>query len=63
MNRSGNVFMKNMFCGVVSETDNGYQFTYTNAYLKNETAQAVSITLPLREKAYESKTLFAFFDG
>lgn len=63
MNRSGNVYMKNVFCGVVSETDDGYLFVYDKEYLQNNAAEAVSLTLPLNEKAYESKTLFAFFDG
>ncbi len=63
MNRSGNVYMKNVFCGVVSETDDGYLFLYDKEYLQNNDAEAVSLTLPLNEKAYQSKTLFAFFDG
>ena len=63
MNRSGNVYMKNVFCGVVSETDAGYSFEYNKDYLKNELAEAISITLPLTDKTYQSKTLFAFFDG
>lgn len=63
MNRSGNVFMKNIFCGVVSETDKGYLFQYDSNYLQNNAAQAVSLTLPLDQKPYQSKTLFAFFDG
>lgn len=63
MNRSGNVYMKNVFCGVVSETDDGYLFLYDKEYLQNNDAEVVSLTLPLNEKAYQSKTLFAFFDG
>ncbi|MCF8322469.1 MAG: HipA N-terminal domain-containing protein [Flavobacterium sp.] len=63
MNRSGDVYMKNVFCGVVSETDDGYLFLYDKEYLQNNDAEAVSLTLPLNEKAYQSKTLFAFFDG
>ncbi|MFI0490649.1 HipA N-terminal domain-containing protein [Flavobacterium sp.] len=63
MNRSGNVYMKNVFCGVVSETDDGYLFEYNKDYLQNNQSQAVSLTLPLTEPAYKSKTLFAFFDG
>jgi serine/threonine-protein kinase HipA len=55
MNRSGKVYMKNVFCGVVSETDADY--------LRNNQAQAISLTMPLTEKPYQSKTLFAFFDG
>ena len=63
MNRSGNVYIKNIFCGVISETDAGYSFEYNKNYLQNNIAEAVSLTLPLREKVYQSKTLFAFFDG
>jgi serine/threonine-protein kinase HipA len=63
MNRSGKVYLKNVFCGVVSETDAGYSFVYNQDYLENKQAQAVSQTLPLTEKPYQSKTLFAFFDG
>jgi serine/threonine-protein kinase HipA len=63
MNRSGKVFMKNQYCGTITETDDGYLFWYDSQYLKTETAQAVSLTMPITEKPYKSKTLFAFFDG
>lgn len=63
MNRSGKVFLKNQYCGLVNETDEGYSFAYDLLYLKNENAQAVSPTLPLTVEPYYSKTLFAFFDG
>lgn len=63
MNRSGNVYMKNVFCGLVSETDDGYFFVYNKEYLNTDNAMPVSLTLPLTEKPYKSKTLFAFFDG
>ncbi len=55
--------MKNIFCGVVSETDAGYSFVYNKNYLQNNDAQAISLTLPLTDKPYQSKTLFSFFDG
>ncbi len=63
MNRTGNVYMKEQFCGLVSESDDGYLFVYNTQYLQNQSAQAVSCSLPLTEKPYHSKTLFAFFDG
>ena len=63
MNRSGKVYMKNQYCGLLSETDEGYLFVYDLFYLKNSGAQFVSPTFPLTEKPYFSKTLFAFFDG
>lgn len=63
MNRSGNVYLKNVFCGMVSETDYGYMFAYDYNFVLTKDAQAVSVTLPVIEKPYQSKTLFPFFDG
>jgi serine/threonine-protein kinase HipA len=63
MNRSGKVYLKNVFCGVVSETDAGYLFEYNQEYLSLSDAQPVSLTMPLTDKHFQSKTLFAFFDG
>ena len=63
MNRSGNVYVKELFCGIIYENEDGYFFGYDTNYLKLENAEAVSLTLPLTDKTYHSKTLFAFFDG
>ena len=63
MNRSGKVYLKNVFCGVISETDAGYSFEYIQEYLTLSDAQPVSLTMPLTDQPFQSKTLFAFFDG
>lgn len=63
MNRSGKVYMKNEYCGTISETDDGYSFEYATEYLQSESAESISFTLPLSTQPYKSKTLFAFFDG
>ena len=61
--RTAYVYVRNIFAGVLCETDEGYSFSYDEQYLSREDASAVSLTLPLSEKAYTSKTLFPFFDG
>lgn len=61
--RTAYVFIQNVYAGTLSETDNGYSFSYDENYLKKEYALAVSLTLPLQTDAFESKTLFPFFDG
>lgn len=61
--RQGKVFVEDYFAGIISETASGFTFVYDEAYLNSENALPVSITLPLRQEAYESKTLFSFFDG
>lgn len=63
MNRSGKVFLKNVFCGLIYENEEGYFFQYDDSYLKSENACAISLTLPLTHLVYSSKTLFPYFDG
>lgn len=61
--RKAYVYVRNVFAGILSETDSGYMFAYDEEYLKSETASAVSLTLPLASTPYTSGTLFPFFDG
>mgnify|MGYP004691334079 CR=1 FL=1 len=61
--RTAFVYVRNTFAGILKETDNGYSFQYDKNYLHSEKPSAVSITLPLTEEEYTSKTLFSFFDG
>ncbi len=61
--RKAYVYIQNIFAGVLSETDEGYSFSYTSDYLSRDDSGAVSLTLPLTEQTYTSKTLFSFFDG
>lgn len=61
--RTAYVYIRHNFAGMLCETDEGYSFSYDRQYLNSETASSVSLTLPLSEKTYTSKTLFPFFDG
>lgn len=61
--RTGYIYVRNIYAGELSEEDDGYRFVYDREYLNSEKASAVSLTLPLREEPYVSKTLFSFFDG
>ncbi len=63
MNRSAKVFYKEVHCGFLNESDDGYEFQYLNEYASNLNNSPVSLTLPLALNKYESKTLFSFFDG
>jgi serine/threonine-protein kinase HipA len=55
--------MHDSVAGYLSETEGGYAFAYDDAYLRSDTAAAVSLTLPLSSKPYQSNVLFPFFDG
>jgi serine/threonine-protein kinase HipA len=61
--RKAYVYVRNVFAGTLYETDEGYSFLYDEDYLKSDTASAVSLTLPISNEEYRSKTLFPFFDG
>jgi len=63
MNRKAIVLMYGYKAGELEETPDGYVFQYDAEYLENPDTQAISLTLPLTEKAYTSPTLFSFFDG
>lgn len=61
--RTAYVYVRNIFAGVLKETDNGYSFKYDTDYLQNKNVSAVSLTLPLQAEEYTSKTLFSFLTG
>lgn len=61
--RTACIFVRSRYAGLLSETEDGYIFAYDADYLAGSGASAVSLTLPLREEPYRSKTLFPFFDG
>ena len=63
MSKKAKVFYQDRFAGVISETDKGYLFQYEKEYLQMENVKPVSLTLPLQEGYFESKTMFPFFDG
>lgn len=57
------VLVDDVFVGILTEDDMGYEFRYDSGYLQLDVAVAVSLTLPLTEKPYREKVLFPFFDG
>ena len=63
MNRSGKVLYKDKPVGIVWQDDEGYGFRYDIEYTKEPTAIPVSLTLPIRQEPYLSKTMIPFFDG
>ncbi len=61
--RQAEIYRKGILAGILTEDGGEYRFCYDEAYLKNEDAQPVSLTLPLQTEAYISPVLFPFFDG
>jgi serine/threonine-protein kinase HipA len=62
--RRAQVFYKGILAGSLQETESGkYRFHYDQSYLDRTDPQPVSITLPLQAEAFDSPTMFPFFDG
>lgn len=61
--KKAEVYNNNILAGILIENENGFYFQYDETYLSNAENKAVSLTLPLQEKAYTEKVLFPFFDG
>lgn len=61
--RKAEIYYQNTLAGLLEETDSCYRFSYNPAYLQQEHALPISLTMPLSGVAYESKVLFPFFDG
>lgn len=61
--KQAEVKLHNKRVGVIRQTDDGFEFCYDTAYVSLPAAEAVSLTLPLREESYKSTVLFPFFDG
>lgn len=60
--RKAYVYVQNIKAGILSETEDGYEFMYLQEYLEAE-GLPISITMPISEQTYHSTTLFPFFDG
>jgi serine/threonine-protein kinase HipA len=56
------VYYQDRAAGFLEETDEGYRFTYDPEWVAAG-QDPVSLTLPLRGEPWESRILFAFFDG
>ncbi len=61
--RTANVYIGSILAGKLSESKDGFAFRYLRDYLERPDATAVSLTLPLSERPYQSKNFFPFFKG
>lgn len=55
--------MHNLTAGFLAQTEDGFSFIYSEDYLNDKAAEAVSLTLPLQKEAFSDKVMFPFFDG
>ena len=61
--KRGRVYKKDIFCGIITESEEGYTFEYDKAYLNMDGATALSPTMPLTDEPYVKEMMFPVFDG
>jgi len=62
--RKGNVYYKNHFAGIISETEDGeYVFQYDPQYVVENPNNFITFSIPVSDKPYVDKQLFPFFEG
>ena len=45
MMKTGKVFYRDIFAGIITEDENGYSFAYDEEYFSSENAEQISLTL------------------
>ena len=61
--KRGKGYIKDIFCGIITESEEGYTFEYDKAYLNMDGATALSPTMPLTDETYVKEMMFPVFDG
>ncbi|WP_284653171.1 HipA N-terminal domain-containing protein [Flavobacterium terrisoli] len=62
--RQAAIYYKELLAGTLTETDEGeYIFQYDNNYAQNFPNQFLTFDMPVSNKPYTDKRLFAFFEG
>ena len=57
----GKVYSNDLFVGILYRENGGVVFEYANSYLEDPDAYDISVTLPRRQKRYDSEYLHPFF--
>jgi serine/threonine-protein kinase HipA len=63
MNRSGSVYCNGILAGRIERLENGYVFTYDQAYLADSLMPPISLSFPKSHREFHSNVLFPFFYG
>ena len=61
--KQAEIYVNDLFCGILTEDEEGFHFAYDNEFLSSPDAVAISPTMPLTEKPYFKEMMFPVFDG
>lgn len=57
------VYFKRELAGILGKNNSGYYFQYDESYLNNPNSKSISLTLPIKNREFNSSYLFPFFHG
>ena len=61
--RQAAIYLQDVFCGFLTEDEEGFHFAYDAAFLARPDACELSPTMPLTADTYEKDMMFPVFDG
>ena len=61
--RQAEVYVQDIYCGILVEDEEGFHFLYDADYLSLPNAVPVSPTMPLTSEPYTKEMMFPVFDG
>lgn len=57
------IYVNDIFCGILTEDEEGFHFAYDETFLASQNAVALSPTMPLTIQQYDKEMMFPVFDG
>ena len=61
--KQAEIYVNDIFCGILTEDEEGFHFIYDKEFLSNPNTVAISPTMPLTEEPYFKEMMFPVFDG
>ena len=61
--KKADIYIKDVFCGVLTEAEDGYHFKYDEKYMNTERMTPLSPTMPFQVEEYHREMMFPVFDG
>lgn len=61
--KKADIYIKDVFCGVLTEAEDGYHFRYAPEYMESDGAVPLSPTMPFQAEEYHREMMFPVFDG
>ena len=56
--KQAGIYVNDIYCGILTEDEEGFHFVYDEAYLTRQDAAPVSPTMPLTDQQYDKEMMF-----